>query len=141
MSKVDKKNISDILALTPMQQGMLFHYLKEPEKDYYFEQLSLEITGEINTGTFEKAWNIVIKTNEALRTLFRWEKLENPLQIILKEHKLHPIYIDLSHDKTTEKKDRLEAIKKKTGKTNLTYRTFPSGLPCAKSTKTNPYII
>jgi acyl carrier protein len=29
--KLDKKNIEDILSLTPMQEGMLFHYLKEPE--------------------------------------------------------------------------------------------------------------
>ena len=45
---------------------------------------------------FEKAWNIVIKTNEMLRTVFRWEKLEKPSQIILKEHKCKVIFHDLS---------------------------------------------
>ncbi len=28
-AKLIKKNIQDILALTPMQEGMLYHYLKE----------------------------------------------------------------------------------------------------------------
>jgi len=37
MKITDKKGIQDILALTPMQEGMLFHYLKEPEGDLYFE--------------------------------------------------------------------------------------------------------
>jgi hypothetical protein len=48
MAKFDKKNIEDILSLTSMQEGMLFHYLKEPKSDHYFEQLSLEISGEID---------------------------------------------------------------------------------------------
>ncbi|UCH96724.1 MAG: amino acid adenylation domain-containing protein, partial [Candidatus Aminicenantes bacterium] len=96
MKKSDKKNIEDILALTPMQKGMLFHYLKDPGTSYYFEQISLEISGKIDVNIFEKAWNFVIETNEMLRTVFRWEKVENLIQIILKEHKLQPRYYDFS---------------------------------------------
>jgi iturin family lipopeptide synthetase B len=96
MNKLDKKNIEDILALTPMQEGMLFHYLKDPQSDHYFEQLSLEISGEINDQHFENAWNVVVETNEMLRTVFHWEKVEKPVQIVLKEHKLQPVYYDFS---------------------------------------------
>ena len=104
MEKIDKKNIEDILPLTPMQEGMLFHYLKEPKSDHYFEQLRLEIAGEIEFHLFEKAWNFVIETNEMLRAAFRWEKIENPIQIILKRHQLQPKYYDLSGKKSSEKK-------------------------------------
>ena len=86
MKRLDNKNIEDILALTPMQEGMLFHYLKDPNSDYYFEQLSLEISGEIDVEIFQKAWNFVIGTNEMLWVVFRWEKLENPIQVILRGH-------------------------------------------------------
>jgi hypothetical protein len=96
MGKLDKRNIEAVLALTSMQEGMLFHYLKDPENDHYFEQLSLEISGEINTDIFEKTWNFVVETNEMLRTLFRWEQLENPIQIIQREYKIQPGYYDLS---------------------------------------------
>ena len=48
MDKLDKKNIENIAALTPLQEGMLFHYLKDPKNDIYFEQLSLDISGEID---------------------------------------------------------------------------------------------
>jgi len=48
MKKLNKENIEDILVLTPMQEGMLFHYLKDLESDYYFEQLTLEIKGDKN---------------------------------------------------------------------------------------------
>ena len=57
---------------------MLFYYLKDPENDHYFEQLSLEVSAKIDVEIFEKAWNVVIETNEMLRTSFRWEKSNKP---------------------------------------------------------------
>ncbi|MCP5054751.1 MAG: amino acid adenylation domain-containing protein, partial [bacterium] len=106
-----KRNIEDILALTPMQEGMLYHWLKDPGSDHYFEQLSLDISGKIDPERFEKAWNFVIETNEMLRTAFRWEKVDNPVQIILREYSLQPEYYDLSRDEESQKKNRLEGIK------------------------------
>ncbi len=94
--KPGKENIEDILALTPVQEGMLFHYLKAPDSDLYFEQLCLQISGRIEVDLFEKAWNYVIENNEMLRTAFRWEKLEKPVQIILKNQKLKLEYFDFS---------------------------------------------
>ncbi|HLP45271.1 MAG TPA: condensation domain-containing protein, partial [Candidatus Kapabacteria bacterium] len=107
MEKLSPEHIENILALTPMQEGMLFHYLQDPQSRVYFEQLSLNISGEIDIELFKKAWNIVIQTNEMLRTVFRWEKLEKPSQIILKQH---PCEIR-SHDLSGV--DNLEEIKTK----------------------------
>jgi hypothetical protein len=108
MKRLDKRDIEDIFALTPMQEGMLFFYLKDPTSNYYFEQLSPEISGEIDKEPFEKAWNFVVETNEMLQTLFRWENLENPVQIILKKHQLQLIYHDLTREEESQKnsKDR-----------------------------------
>jgi acyl carrier protein/NRPS condensation-like uncharacterized protein len=113
MMKLDRKNVEEILALTPMQEGMLFHYLKDPCSDYYFEQLNLDISSEIDQGRFEKAWNFVIETNDMLRAVFRWEKVENPIQIILKEHKFYPTYYDFSNKTSAEAKRQLETVKAK----------------------------
>ncbi|HLP57950.1 MAG TPA: condensation domain-containing protein, partial [Candidatus Deferrimicrobium sp.] len=82
MEKLDPNQIENIIALTSLQEGMLFHYLQVPQSQLYFEQLSLEISGEIDVSHFEKAWQVVIETNEMLRTVFRWEKVENPVQIV-----------------------------------------------------------
>ncbi|MCK4763383.1 MAG: amino acid adenylation domain-containing protein, partial [Candidatus Aminicenantes bacterium] len=98
MEKLDKKKIRDIFALTPMQEGMLFHYLKNPAGDLYFEQLNLRISGSIEKELFEKAWGIVVANNELLRTVFRWQKVEKPVQVVLKEHQPEIRYYDSLSD-------------------------------------------
>jgi non-ribosomal peptide synthetase component F len=113
MKNINSKSIENILALTPMQEGMLFHYLKAPRGELFFEQLSLEISGEISVDHFEKAWNSVTANNEMLRTVFHWEKLEKPVQISLKEHQCSVIFYDLSDKESGRKKRALEEIKNK----------------------------
>ncbi|MGD2087372.1 MAG: non-ribosomal peptide synthase/polyketide synthase [Candidatus Aminicenantes bacterium] len=135
MNKLDKNNIEDILALTPMQEGMLFHYLQEPEGELYFEQLSLNVSGKIDIRRFENAWNFVIKTNEMLRVVFRWEKVENPIQIILKEYKLQPGYYDFSGGEPDEVKKRLEDLKVKDRKDKFDLREVPFRVTLCKIEK------
>lgn len=94
--KLDKKNIENILALSPMQEGILFYYLLNKESDYYLEQLQIKVSGKIDIVLFEKAWNIVAKTNEMLRTVFRWETLKNPIQVVLKSYDVKIILQDMS---------------------------------------------
>ncbi len=126
MKKVVKKNIEAILALTPMQEGMLFHYLKDPGSDYYFEQLCLEVSGEIDRQCFEKAWDFVIETNEMLRTFFRWEKVKNPIQVTLKGHRVKPGYYDLSSfEHEVEIKRRVEKIKREDRDKGFDLREVP----------------
>ena len=83
-NQVTKQNIEDIMALTPIQEGILFHYLKNPEGDEYFEQLSMTISGELDQKVFRQAWELVARCNRILRTTFRWENLQEPVQLVLK---------------------------------------------------------
>lgn len=114
MQKLIKKNIKDIFILTPMQEAMLFYYLKTPHSEFYFEQLSLAISGKIDLDCFEKAWNAVVETNEMLRTVFYWEKVEKPFQIVLEKiPRLNLSYYDLSGKSTTDAYKSLDDIKRR----------------------------
>lgn len=113
IKKLDKRNIEDIIALTPTQEGMLFHYLKDPESEAYHEQLSLEITGNIDIKCFQAAWNFVIETNEMLRTVYRWENMANPVQVVLKKHQLQVEYFDFLGKDRNGRKKVVEAMKRK----------------------------
>jgi polyketide synthase PksJ len=132
MKKLDKKNIENILALTPLQEGMLFHYLKDPTGTQYFEQLCLELSGPIDRDCFEQAWNTVIETNEMLRTVFRWEKMEDPVQMTLKTHHFKPRYYDLSRTDTRKKGNIIEKIKIKDKKKKFDLQEVPFRITLCK---------
>ncbi|MCU0287130.1 MAG: amino acid adenylation domain-containing protein, partial [Acidobacteria bacterium] len=53
----------------------------------------------------------VIASNEMLRTVFHWEGLENPVQLVLKEHHLRPQYYDFSNQNKEMIKKSLENLK------------------------------
>ncbi|UCH96789.1 MAG: AMP-binding protein, partial [Candidatus Aminicenantes bacterium] len=97
---IDKKNIEDVYALTPLQEGLLFHYLEDPahqRNQPYLVQLCLDISGHIKWTLFKKAWQVVVETNEMMRTVFRWEQLEKPVQVVLKKNNLQIHFYDYSH--------------------------------------------
>ncbi|MGD2091037.1 MAG: amino acid adenylation domain-containing protein [Candidatus Aminicenantes bacterium] len=134
MKKPDKKNIGDILPLTPMQEGMLFHYLKDRQSDYYFEQLCLTISGEIDITWFRQAWALVVETNEMLRTRFSWEKMKKPLQLVLKKSPLQFIYHDFSHHNINEndKRNLVQEIKDNDRKNKFNLESVPFRITLCK---------
>ena len=132
MVKLNQKIIEDLLPLTPLQEGILFHYLRVPGGDHYFEQLSLAIAGEIQKELFKKSWAFVTRTNEMLRTVFRWEMVENPIQVILKEHQPYCEYYDIAGENTGGARKRLEEIKFNDLKKKFDLREVPFRIKLCK---------
>ncbi len=109
--KDKKKNIEDIIDLSPMQEGILYQYLKDKESDQYFQQFSLNLSGKMNISSFKKAWQLVIDSNEMLRTVYAWKKLNKPVQIILKESPLVLKEYDFSEDAVDLVEQKLNELK------------------------------
>jgi amino acid adenylation domain-containing protein len=86
MSMLDtKKNIENIYPLSPLQQGLLFHCLREPESEVYFEQFACIINGSFQPELFRNAWQNVMDRHGILRTLFLWRHQEQPWQIVRRQ--------------------------------------------------------
>jgi amino acid adenylation domain-containing protein/non-ribosomal peptide synthase protein (TIGR01720 family) len=62
-------NLADLYPLSPMQSGMLFHSLYEPEGSAYLTQLCVDIDG-VDVPKFKAAWQAVIARHDILRTGF-----------------------------------------------------------------------
>jgi len=75
-------NVENLYALSPMQQGLLFHTLYEPDGELYLNQLIFELQGELDVQVLERAWQEVVARHAVLRTSFHWEKLDKPLQVV-----------------------------------------------------------
>ena len=77
-----KDNLEAIYPLSPMQEGMLFHNLYAPQVEVYFEQFAYTLHGDLDVAAFKAAWLRVVAQHPILRTLFLWEHLEKPLQVV-----------------------------------------------------------
>ncbi|URZ00311.1 non-ribosomal peptide synthetase [Clostridium felsineum] len=133
--KLNKDNVEDMIPLTSMQEEMLFTYLKDENSEQYFEQLSLNLKGNINIEMFKKSWQNVINSNEMLRTIYRWKNISHPIQIILKNHTIPIFEIDLSNLEYNLKKVNLDKIKKKDKKRGIDITREPMRITLCKITE------
>ncbi|MCP5425319.1 MAG: amino acid adenylation domain-containing protein [Gammaproteobacteria bacterium] len=92
---IAKADLQDLYPLSPMQQGMLFHALLDPDSRAYFEQVSYRVGGRLDRASFEEAWNTLFRRHAVLRTVFAHEKTRRPLQLVLKERRPEMRYEDL----------------------------------------------
>jgi amino acid adenylation domain-containing protein/non-ribosomal peptide synthase protein (TIGR01720 family) len=76
--------IEDLYPLSPMQQGMLFHTLYEPEVGAYISQLRLDIQG-LDPQRFAKAWQAAMDRHDILRSSFHWQGLDSAHQVIARQ--------------------------------------------------------
>ncbi|AMA57433.1 non-ribosomal peptide synthetase [Bradyrhizobium sp. CCGE-LA001] len=79
---LDLRGIEDIYPLSPMQQGMLFHALRDGANDAYVNQVGLELFG-VDAGQLKAAWQAVSDRHAALRTGFVWENLSGAAQQVV----------------------------------------------------------
>ncbi|KAA3660470.1 MAG: non-ribosomal peptide synthetase, partial [Chloroflexi bacterium] len=76
------ENVADIYPLTPTQQGILYHTIRAPESEVYFEQIRCMLDGPLDVLKMQAAWDTVVERHPVLRTAFLWEGLDTPLQVV-----------------------------------------------------------
>jgi len=96
MSGLKKENIKNIYELTPLQEGILFHYLNKKLANPYFEQASIFIKGKIDSEIFMESWNEVLNRHDIFRTIFVYKNVKEPVQIVLKYWKHNVTFEDIS---------------------------------------------
>jgi amino acid adenylation domain-containing protein/non-ribosomal peptide synthase protein (TIGR01720 family) len=77
--------IIDIYALSPLQEGFLFHTLYDSHEEQsfaYVNQLCLLVAGHLDLDTFERSWKHLIQRHDIFRTVFVWENIESPVQVV-----------------------------------------------------------
>jgi amino acid adenylation domain-containing protein len=86
--------VTDVLALTPTQVGMLFQSLADPAS--YAGQDVYRITGPFQPELFASAWRSLTARHDALRSLLMWEGVDEPIQAVLREVDADVAVLDLS---------------------------------------------
>jgi amino acid adenylation domain-containing protein len=105
-----KPNLEDVYGLSPMQQGMLFHTLYDPDRDLYFEQCVVTFGGKLDQENFARAWQRVAARHSILRTSFHWEGLEKPVQVVHSEVDVSLRFLDWSDLPAPVQRSRFDAF-------------------------------
>ncbi|MCK7622568.1 non-ribosomal peptide synthase/polyketide synthase [Streptomyces sp. RS10V-4] len=90
----DGRTVEDLLPLTPLQEGMLFHRLVGGPEDVYLDQASLLLDGVADPEAFARAWQRVTDRTPALRTSVVWEGVPVPLQIVHRRATVPTAHLD-----------------------------------------------
>ncbi|SIT65154.1 MULTISPECIES: non-ribosomal peptide synthetase [Burkholderiaceae] len=75
-------NIQDIYALSPLQDGLLFHHLLAPDSDPYLLMVQLAFDSRERLDQYLHALQQVIDRHDILRTAFVWEGVSTPAQVV-----------------------------------------------------------
>src|ERR1700757_5179178 len=88
--------IADVLPLTPLQQGLLFHAsTAQASDDVYAVQLGISVTGPLDPHRLRDALHTVVKRHPNLAARF-YVQFDQPVQIIPADPAAAWRYVDLS---------------------------------------------
>ena len=82
---LDLDGVDDAFVLNASQQGMLYHSLAEPGTGVYVGVLDCRLPDDLDLDLFKAAWAHVIARHDALRSLFVWQGVDDPLQVVQSE--------------------------------------------------------
>ncbi|HEX2093151.1 MAG TPA: amino acid adenylation domain-containing protein, partial [Longimicrobiaceae bacterium] len=88
------ENVESIYPLSPMQLEILLRSLQAPELAEYAEQSCWTMEGDLDASAFERAWQRLADRHPVLRTVFFWEGLDDPLQVVRRRVEVRVDYLD-----------------------------------------------
>ena len=95
-------NIQDIYALTPLQEGILFHSRYTSRADPYTLSLVMRFQNRLDLDRYLEALQKVIDRHDTLRTAILWANLPEPAQVVQRKALLEVQELSISADMTAE---------------------------------------
>ncbi|MFE2757873.1 amino acid adenylation domain-containing protein, partial [Actinosynnema sp. NPDC059335] len=78
------QGIEDVLPLSPLQEGLLFHALYDEQgPDVYVVQLGVDLHGDLDVGALRAAAAALLRRHANLRAAFAHEGLTRPVQVVV----------------------------------------------------------
>jgi amino acid adenylation domain-containing protein/non-ribosomal peptide synthase protein (TIGR01720 family) len=88
--------LEDVYPLSPLQEGLYYHWLSYPHSLAYHEQMSYRIKGALDIGALEKSYEQLVLRHSVLRTCFTQELGQSILQVVKRSVGSNFKYFDIS---------------------------------------------
>ena len=109
--EADYPKLEDILPLSPLQEGLLFHALYDTQgPDVYTVQLVLGLEGPLDSEALRAAAEALLERHANLRASFVHDGLSRPVQVIMPEVVLPWHEVDLSGLGPAQSEERLAQL-------------------------------
>ena len=103
--------LEDILPLSPLQEGLLFHALYDAHGlDLYTMQIAFAVEGPLESEVLRAAAEALVQRHASLRAAFRHEQLSRPVQVVLSSVQVPFRSIDLSMLDEAAREERWERL-------------------------------
>ncbi|MFD5678542.1 condensation domain-containing protein, partial [Streptomyces sp. NPDC058728] len=110
MTATQQTGIEDVLPLSPMQEGLLFHALYDDQTpDVYTVQLALDLKGHIDPAALRSAAEQLVRRHATLRVAFRSMGRGQSVQVVPRVVEVPWQEVDLSGLPVGEQEAQLES--------------------------------
>ncbi|MFE9411577.1 non-ribosomal peptide synthase/polyketide synthase [Streptomyces sp. NPDC006704] len=120
----DGRHVEDVLPLSPLQAGMLFHGLVDTD-GAYFDRIAVRLSGVADPQAFAAAWQLVADRTPALRTSVHWQGLPQPVQVVHHRADVPVRHFDWRALSPAERAERTERLLEEDRATGLDLNTAP----------------
>jgi len=103
------ESVEDCYPLSPVQEGIHLHVLRQPRAAMFFQQMILPLSN-IDPELIIQAWKMVVKRHDILRTSFHWQGLDAPVQVVHKDVDLSVESLDWSDVEKVERQGKMRAL-------------------------------
>lgn len=107
---IDRSRVVDVYPASPSQAGLLFESLRAGGEPRHLEQYAYLLRGPLDAGRLRSAFEAVVARHEVLRSALKWEKVDSPLQIVLRDVELPWAEIDLLALSPDDRERRVDAF-------------------------------
>lgn len=90
-----KQLLQKIYSLTPMQEGILYHTLREENQGNFIVQL-FSVWKGLSLDIMNKSMQLLVQRHDVFRTLFNVDKAKRPIQMVVDHLENRMIFQDLT---------------------------------------------
>ncbi|MCI0688976.1 MAG: condensation domain-containing protein, partial [Sporichthyaceae bacterium] len=108
-----KSGLADILPLSPLQEGLLFHALYDGRAaDVYTAQIFFDLDGPLDRASLRAAVDALLRRHANLRVAIRHTQVSQPVQVIPAQVEVPWSEVDLSEHSDSDHIDQVAELER-----------------------------